>query len=494
MYYSSSESSYYDDSSCYSNEYSEEDEAVEFGVYVIDSSAKCKVQPYGTVEFKPHENINYRNLIFKLHQTFPVLKSESYYLSCVDEYGNVQEVNDDEDLDTVMQEFEDEKNLYVIYKEEIENNTGDSFPTQYYCNFCCFALNRFRYKCTVCPEYDLCSRCINNEIHSTHEFEYLDIVDSEDSSELEINQIDYNYLWGERFIGEGSFGTVFTTHDRRSNDKVAIKYFKDFDGMKNSFLAELEVLEELGEHENVVKVLGYCVRTQRPKVGLVMECVSMEINGRELSGLNMYLMYLRRLFKSKTPIDHRELDSFALQIARGMEHLEYKNVLHRDLAARNILIDSNKTLKISDFGLSRIGDYYQGEYGIFAARWAAPEVIEYENYSNKSDVWAFGVVLWEIATLGALPYCWLDTDEVMEFVRKNGHLYKPRSVSDRLFHIMERCWTKRPENRPDFSDLVDKLLDFKWMASAYCDFDDLYDDFELPYAWEVYEQRLNRIV
>ena len=85
-----------------------------------------------------------------------------------------------------------------------------------------------------------------------------------------------------------------------------------------------------------------------------------------------------------------------------MAHLESKNIVHRDLAARNILIDNNRNLKVSDFGLSRVGDYYQGDFNVFAGRWAAPEVIKHDRYSNKSDVWAFGVVLWEIATLGNL--------------------------------------------------------------------------------------------
>lgn len=83
-----------------------------------------------------------------------------------------------------------------------------------------------------------------------------------------------------------------------------------------------------------------------------------------------------------------------------MEYLEANDIVHRDLATRNVLIDCGKNIKISDFGLLQIDDYYKGDYSIFGARWAAPEVIKYEEYSNKSDVWAFGVVLWEIATLG----------------------------------------------------------------------------------------------
>lgn len=86
--------------------------------------------------------------------------------------------------------------------------------------------------------------------------------------------------------------------------------------------------------------------------------------------------------------------------------------------------------------------------------------------------------------LGGLPYSWLDSDEAKRFVANNGRLNKPKNVSHRMFEIMIRCWTKKPKNRPDFQELVDRLLDFKWMSSAYFDFEDLDDDFELPYAWE----------
>lgn len=83
-----------------------------------------------------------------------------------------------------------------------------------------------------------------------------------------------------------------------------------------------------------------------------------------------------------------------------MEFLEAKEIIHKDLATRNVLINNKKNLKISDFGLAQIDDYYKGDYSIFAARWAAPEAIKRNKYSHKSDVWSFGVVLWELATLG----------------------------------------------------------------------------------------------
>lgn len=492
MPYYSREFSYYNNySGSYNSKYYEEDdEVIEFEVYAINSSEKGQIPEYDVVEFRPHEFVNYNKLIRKLHRCFPFLRNESYYLTCIDEYGNFQDIGNDEDLDIIMEDFDDERNLYILYNDEIQD-TSASFPSQYYCNFCCFALEYFRYKCTLCPEYDLCSRCQNDGVHNDHELEYLDIATSLESY-MKVDEIDYHDLVDKRHIGEGSFGDVYSAIDKRTDERVAVKFFKDNHEMEDKFLKELQVFEDLGEHENLVKILGYCAPRLETNTGLIMECVTITIEGKEISGLNVYLIYLRRLLKSNTPIDHRELDGFALQIARGMEYLEARNVLHRDLATRNVLIDSNKNLKISDFGLSRTGDYYQGEYSIFASRWAAPEVINFKSYSNKSDVYSFGVVLWEIATLGGLPYDWLDSsDEVKRYVGNGRHLSKPKNVSDRLFDMMVRCWARRPANRPDFADLVDKLLDFKWMASAYYAFEELDDDFELPNAWEVYERRLN---
>lgn len=101
-------------------------------------------------------------------------------------------------------------------------------------------------------------------------------------------------------------------------------------------------------------------------------------------------------------LDNRDLEIFGLQIARGMAHLESRAIVHRDLAARNVLMDAYKNLKISDFGMSRTGIYVNKTTRKFPLRWMSPEALINRTYSNKSDVWSFGIVLWEIGTLGKL--------------------------------------------------------------------------------------------
>nr|CAD7437602.1 unnamed protein product [Timema bartmani] len=132
-------------------------------------------------------------------------------------------------------------------------------------------------------------------------------------------------------------------------------------------------------------------------------------------------------------LDPMELQNFALQIAKGMSHLEKKQITHRDLAARNILIDENKTLKISDFGLSRSGIYINSRHKKFPLRWVSVEAIRDKLYSSKSDVWSFAIVLWEIGTLGGFPYPTVDDHDVLSFLLEGNRLEKPDNCTEELY-------------------------------------------------------------
>jgi len=155
-------------------------------------------------------------------------------------------------------------------------------------------------------------------------------------------------------------------------------------------------------------------------------------------------------------------------VAKGMEYLVSKGIIHRDLAARNILVDHNKNTKISDFGLSRnlrdLGGemYEQKTKGALPIRWMAPESLYFSVFTPKSDVWGFGILMWEIVTLGSTPYPGMGAREVMRRVRDGYRLERPAHCHPQLYHIIQRCWSGDMNKRPDFVELrkdLAKLLE-----------------------------------
>nr|XP_023017357.1 platelet-derived growth factor receptor alpha-like [Leptinotarsa decemlineata]XP_023017358.1 platelet-derived growth factor receptor alpha-like [Leptinotarsa decemlineata]XP_023017360.1 platelet-derived growth factor receptor alpha-like [Leptinotarsa decemlineata] len=184
-------------------------------------------------------------------------------------------------------------------------------------------------------------------------------------------------------------------------------------------------------------------------------------------------------------LDHTELQQFAFQIASGMKHLEKLNVVHRDLAARNVLITNNKILKISDFGMSRLGSYVSVKSKKCPLRWMAIEAIEERKCDSKSDVWSFGVVLWEIGTLGAFPYENTVDGMVLPSLKMGNRLERPGICTDELYSLMLRCWCEWPNERPSFEELVE-LLDVK-KRKVYVDFSEISPRYDFPPINEVCE-------
>lgn len=144
------------------------------------------------------------------------------------------------------------------------------------------------------------------------------------------------------------------------------------------------------------------------------------------------------------------------------------------MAARNVLMDDNKTLKISDFGMSRIGDYFHKNNKKLPIRWMAPESIELCSCTSKSDVWSFGVVLWEIGTLGAFPYQSIANERLLSSLKQGTRLVRPEVCTDELYSIMLKCWAEDSSDRPTFKQLEEHLngvksiyLDFRKLNPAY---------------------------
>ncbi|PNF43435.1 hypothetical protein B7P43_G12542 [Cryptotermes secundus] len=179
-------------------------------------------------------------------------------------------------------------------------------------------------------------------------------------------------------------------------------------------------------------------------------------------------------------LDPKELQSFAIQIARGMAHLERKQITHRDLAARNVLIDEHKTLKISDFGLSRSGIYINTKRKKVPLRWLSLEAMRDNLYSSKSDVWAFAIVLWEIGTLGGFPYPTVSDMDLLNFLLEGKRLEKPDNCSDELYALMLHCWSHSADMRPSFAELVSHLDSVICRKRVYVDFTSLKPDYSFP--------------
>ncbi|XP_066269271.1 tyrosine-protein kinase receptor Tie-1-like [Branchiostoma lanceolatum] len=158
-------------------------------------------------------------------------------------------------------------------------------------------------------------------------------------------------------------------------------------------------------------------------------------------------------------LSSRDLTKFAWDVAKGMSFLSSKKILHRDLATRNVLVSADRTCKVSDFGLSREGDEYERTTKTrLPVRWMAPESLFHRKYTTKSDVWAFGVLLWEIVTLGATPYPGMSKREVMDGVQQGYRMDKPIHCDGKLYTLMLNCWDADPARRPEFRQ-IERTMD-----------------------------------
>lgn len=246
-------------------------------------------------------------------------------------------------------------------------------------------------------------------------------------------------------LGSGQFGVVRRAKWRGSID-TAVKMMKVGTMSEDDFIEEAKVMTKL-QHPNLVQLYGVCSK-HRP-IYIITEYM------KHGSLLN----YLRRHEQSLIGNMGLLLD-MCIQVCKGMSYLERHNYIHRDLAARNCLVGSENTVKVADFGLARyvLDDQYTSSGGTkFPIKWAPPEVLNYTRFSSKSDVWAYGVLMWEVFTCGKMPYGRLKNTEVVERVQRGIILEKPKACAKEIYDVMKKCWSHSPEDRPGFRILKDQL-------------------------------------
>ncbi|XP_028981135.1 tyrosine-protein kinase ABL1 isoform X1 [Esox lucius] len=241
-------------------------------------------------------------------------------------------------------------------------------------------------------------------------------------------------------LGGGQYGEVYEGVWKKYNLTVAVKTLKEDTMEVEEFLKEAAVMKEI-KHPNLVQLLGVC--TREPPFYIITEFMT---HGNLLD-------YLREC--NREEVNAVVLLYMATQISSAMEYLERKNFIHRDLAARNCLVGENHLVKVADFGLSRLmtGDTYTAHAGAkFPIKWTAPESLAYNKFSIKSDVWAFGVLLWEIATYGMSPYPGIDLSQVYELLEKDYRMDRPEGCPEKVYQLMRACWKWNPAERPSFAE------------------------------------------
>ncbi|ESO85684.1 hypothetical protein LOTGIDRAFT_107599, partial [Lottia gigantea] len=264
-----------------------------------------------------------------------------------------------------------------------------------------------------------------------------------------------------RLLGHGAFGEVYqgflaSVAHLTEDLKVAVKTLPTLctEQTEIDFITEAVILSKFN-HPNIVKLIGVCF-DKTPRY-IVLEL----LDGGDLK------MFLResRPTPSRSPgLKILDLLRLCHDVACACQHLEEKHFIHRDIAARNCLLTTkgpSRRAKIADFGMSR--DIYRSDYykktgkALLPVKWMPPEAFLDGIFTAKTDIWSYGILLWEIFSLGHMPYPGCTNEEVMQTVTIGGRLSSPEGCPISIYHIMSECWTTAPEDRPSFSTIVNKI-------------------------------------
>ncbi|KAG2403068.1 Serine/threonine-protein kinase [Vigna angularis] len=278
------------------------------------------------------------------------------------------------------------------------------------------------------------------------------LITSKHTRELTLDMEDLDIPWSDLVlrekIGSGSFGTVHRAEWNGSDVAVKILMEQDFHAERfQEFLREVTIMKRL-RHPNIVLFMGAV--TQPPNLSIVTEY---------LSRGSLYRLLHRS--GAKEVLDERRRLSMAYDVAKGMNYLHKRNppIVHRDLKSPNLLVDKKYTVKVCDFGLSRLkaNTFLSSKSAAGTPEWMAPEVLRDEPSNEKSDIYSFGVILWELATLQQ-PWVNLNPAQVVAAVGFKGkRLEIPRDVNPQVAALIEACWANEPWKRPSFASIMDSL-------------------------------------
>uniref|UniRef100_A0AAY4D0K9 Focal adhesion kinase 1 n=1 Tax=Denticeps clupeoides TaxID=299321 RepID=A0AAY4D0K9_9TELE len=281
--------------------------------------------------------------------------------------------------------------------------------------------------------------------------DYAEIIDEEDTYTMPSTrdyEIQRERIELGRCIGEGQFGDVhqgFYTSPDTPTLSVAIKTCKNCtsDSVREKFLQEALTMRQF-DHPHIVKLIG--VITENP-VWIIMELCT-------LGELRSFLQV------RKYSLDLATLILFAFQLSTALAYLESKRFVHRDIAARNVLVSSADCVKLGDFGLSRYmedSSYYKASKGKLPIKWMAPESINFRRFTSASDVWMFGVCMWEILMYGIKPFQGVKNNDVIGRIENGERLAMPHNCPPTLYSLMTKCWAYDPSKRPRFTELKTQL-------------------------------------
>nr|XP_045255260.1 focal adhesion kinase 1 isoform X27 [Macaca fascicularis] len=299
---------------------------------------------------------------------------------------------------------------------------------------------------------------VSDEISGDETDDYAEIIDEEDTytmpsksygiDEARDYEIQRERIELGRCIGEGQFGDVHQgVYMSPENPAlaVAIKTCKNCtsDSVREKFLQEALTMRQF-DHPHIVKLIG--VITENP-VWIIMELCT-------LGELRSFLQV------RKYSLDLASLILYAYQLSTALAYLESKRFVHRDIAARNVLVSSNDCVKLGDFGLSRYMEdstYYKASKGKLPIKWMAPESINFRRFTSASDVWMFGVCMWEILMHGVKPFQGVKNNDVIGRIENGERLPMPPNCPPTLYSLMTKCWAYDPSRRPRFTELKAQL-------------------------------------